>query len=139
MPAPSSSANQRTLHLTDFRSYNEVYGTTNNPWDPSRGPGGSSGGSAAALAAGLVPLESGADIGGSLRAPAHFCGVFSHKPSLDLVPERGSGHRGTAPIAVRGDLSVMGPMARSGADLARELAVIAGPDEWSEGIGGETF
>jgi len=78
MPAPSSSANQRTLHLTDFRSYNEVYGTTNNPWDPSRGPGGSSGGSAAALAAGLVPLESGADIGGSLRAPAHFCGVFSH-------------------------------------------------------------
>jgi hypothetical protein len=55
------------------------------------------------------------------------------------VPERGSGHRGTAQIAVRGDLSVMGPMARSGAHLARELAVIAGPDEWSEGIGGETF
>jgi len=72
--------------LRDWQSYNEVYGTTNNPWDLSRSPGGSSGGSAAALAAGFVPLEFGSDIGGSLRAPAHFCGVFSHKPSLDLVP-----------------------------------------------------
>jgi amidase len=123
------------LHLIDLQSYNEVYGTTNNPWDLSRGPGGSSGGAAAALAAGLVPLELGADLGGSLRAPAHFCGVFSHKPSLDLVPERGSGFPGTPAIPVRGDLSVIGPMARSAADLALELAVIAGPDEWSEGIG----
>ena len=77
----------------------------------------------------------GADIGGSLRAPAHFCGVFSHKPSLDLIPQRGSGFPGTPAIPVRGDLSVIGPMARSAADLALELAVIAGPDEWSEGIG----
>ena len=90
--------------LTDWQSYNEVYGTTNNPWDLRRTPGGSSGGAAAALAAGFVPLELGSDIGGSLRAPAHFCGVFSHKPSLDLIPQRGSGppadarHRGSKRI-----------------------------------------
>jgi amidase len=121
--------------LGDWQSYNEVYGTTNNPWDLSRTPGGSSGGSAAALAAGLVPLELGSDIGGSLRAPAHFCGVFAHKPSLDLVPQRGSGYPETPPIPVRGDMSVIGPMARSAADLQLELEVIAGPDEMWEGIG----
>src|ERR1700730_10262445 len=75
------------LGLADWQSYNEIYGTTNNPWDFARTPGGSSGGAAAALAAGFVPLELGSDIGGSPRAPAHFCGVFSHKPSLDLVPQ----------------------------------------------------
>jgi amidase len=121
--------------LTDWQSYNDVYGTTNNPWDLSRSPGGSSGGSAAALAAGFVPLEFGSDIGGSLRAPAHFCGVFSHKPSLDLVPQRGSGPPQTPAIPVRGDLAVIGPMARSAADLALELSVAAGPDELTEGIG----
>src|SRR5262249_2033843 len=88
------------LHLIDWQSYNDVFGTTNNPWDFARSPGGSSGGAAAALAAGFVPLELGADTGGSLRAPAHFCGVFSHKPSLDLVPERGSGFPGTPSIPV---------------------------------------
>ena len=123
------------LHLTDWQSYNDVFGTTNNPWDLGRSPGGSSGGAAAALAAGFVPLELGADAGGSLRAPAHFCGVFSHKPSLELVPERGSGFPGSPAIPVRGDLSVIGPMARGATDLALELAVIAGPDERSEGIG----
>jgi amidase len=121
--------------LRDWQSYNEVYGTTNNPWDLSRSPGGSSGGSAAALAAGFVPLEFGSDIGGSLRAPAHFCGVFSHKPSLDLVPQRGSGPPQTPAIPVRGDLAVIGPMARSAADLALELSVATGPDELTEGIG----
>lgn len=121
--------------LRDWQSYNDVYGTTNNPWDLSRSPGGSSGGSAAALAAGFVPLEFGSDIGGSLRAPAHFCGVFSHKPSLDLVPQRGSGPPQTPAIPVRGDLAVIGPMARSAADLALELSVAAGPDELTEGIG----
>jgi hypothetical protein len=65
------------LNLSDWQSFNEVYGTTNNPWNLSRTPGGSSGGSAAALAAGFVPLELGSDIGGSLRAPAHFCGVLT--------------------------------------------------------------
>jgi amidase len=123
------------LRLTDWQSYNEVYGTTNNPWDLGRTPGGSSGGAAAALAAGFVPLELGSDIGGSLRAPAHFCGVFAHKPSLDLVPQRGAGPPQTPAIPVRGDMAVAGPMARSAADLALELEVLAGPDELSDGIG----
>src|SRR3954451_9028018 len=121
--------------LADWQSYNNIYGTTNNPWDLSRPRGGSSGGSAAALAAGFVPLELGSDIGGSLRAPAHFCGVFSHKPSLDLVPQRGAGPPKTPANPVRGDLAVIGPMARSAADLALALDVVAGPDELSEGIG----
>ena len=123
------------LNLGDWQSYNEIYGTTNNPWDLTRSPGGSSGGGAAALAAGFVPLELGSDIGGSLRAPAHFCGVFSHKPSLDLVPQRGALPPQTPANPVRGDLAVIGPMARSAADLALELAVVAGPDELMEGIG----
>ena len=123
------------LQLSDWQSFNEVYGTTNNPWDLTRTPGGSSGGAAAALAAGFVPLELGSDIGGSLRAPAHFCGVFAHKPSLDLVPQRGGGPPETPANPVRGDLSVHGPMARSAADLSLELEVLAGPDELMEGAG----
>ena len=85
--------------LSDWQSYNDIYGTTNNPWNLERTPGGSSGGAAAALAAGFVPLELGSDIGGSLRAPAHYCGVFSHKPSLDLIPPRGAGYPETPAIA----------------------------------------
>jgi amidase len=123
------------INLEDWQSYNAIYGTTNNPWDVGRTPGGSSGGSAAALAAGFVPLEFGSDIGGSLRAPAHFCGVFSHKPSLDLVPQRGSGPPHTPAIPVRGDLAVIGPMARNAADLALALTATAGPDALAEGIG----
>jgi amidase len=123
------------LQLADWQSYNEVYGTTNNPWDLTRTPGGSSGGAAAALAAGFVALELGSDIGGSLRAPAHYCGVFAHKPSLDLVPLRGSGPPKSPALPVRLDLPVAGPMARSAADLALELSVLAGPDEMWDGIG----
>src|ERR1700730_9489644 len=123
------------LGLADWQSYNEIYGTTNNPWDFARTPGGSSVGAAAALAAGFVPLELGSDIGGSLRAPAHFCGVFSHKPSLDLVPQRSSGPPQIPAVPVRGDLAVYGPMARSAVDLALELEVLAGPDELMEGVG----
>ena len=123
------------VDLADWQSFNEVYGTTNNPWDVGRTPGGSSGGSAAALAAGLVPLELGSDIGGSLRAPAHFCGIYAHKTSLDLVPQRGIGYPETPANPARGDMSVIGPMARSAADLALELDVIAGPDEQWEGVG----
>jgi len=79
--------------LGDWQSYNEIYGTTNNPWDLGRTPGGSSGGSAAALAAGFGPLSLGSDIGGSLRVPAHYCGVYAHKPTLALVPARGGTRR----------------------------------------------
>ena len=75
--------------LMDWQSENTIYGTTNNPWNLALTPGGSSGGAAAALASGFVALELGSDIGGSLRCPAHFCGVYAHKPSLDLVPSRG--------------------------------------------------
>ncbi|MGA7327556.1 MAG: amidase [Rhodomicrobium sp.] len=115
--------------LMDWQSYNDVYGTTNNPWDLSRTAGGSSGGSAASLAAGYVALELGSDIGGSLRVPAHFCGVFAHKPSYGLVPRRGHTPPGIPALPQNVDLSVAGPMARSASDLALALDILAGPDE----------
>jgi amidase len=114
--------------LSDWQSFNEIYGTTNNPWDLGRTPGGSSGGSAASLAAGYVPLELGSDIGGSLRAPAHYCGVFAHKPTQALVPARGQTPPGVPALPVDTDLAVVGPMARSAGDLSLLLDVIAGPD-----------
>ena len=117
------------LSLADWQSYNDIYGTTNNPWDLTRTPGGSSGGSAAALAAGYVSLELGSDIGGSLRVPAHYCGVYAHKPSLVLVPGRGQTPPNVPPLPFENDLAVIGPMARSAADLALALDVVAGPDE----------
>jgi len=113
------------LLLGDFQSYNDVYGQTNNPWDLSRVPGGSSGGSAAALAAGLTGLEAGSDIGGSLRNPAHYTGTYAHKPSYGIVPTRGQMPPG---IVGAGDLSVVGPMARSAEDLDLALGLIAGSD-----------
>ena len=116
-----------SLHLADWQSYNAIYGTTNNPFDLGRTPGGSSGGAAAALAAGYVPLELGSDIGGSLRVPASFCGVFAHKPTFGIVPMRGMAPPGTPQRGV--DLAVAGPMARSAADLAVALDVVAGPDD----------
>ncbi len=113
------------LMLADLQSYNEIYGTTNNPWDPSRGPGGSSGGEAAAVAAGLTALGAGSDIAGSLRNPAHYCGIYGHKPSWGLIPIRGHSPAGTlAPI----DISVVGPMARHAQDLDLAMRVLAGPD-----------
>jgi amidase len=121
--------------LSDWQSYNEIYGTTNNPWDLGRTPGGSSGGSAAALACGFGPLTLGSDMGGSLRAPAHYCGVYAHKPTLGLVPGRGQTPPGVEPLPRDSDLAVVGPMARSAADLALALDVIAGPDEARAGIG----
>jgi amidase len=120
------------LMLADMQSYNSIYGTTNNPWDLGRTPGGSSGGSAAALAAGYVSLELGTDFGGSLRLPASFCGIFAHKPTHGIVPMRGSAGPPGSPslsVPVRVDLAVAGPMARSAGDLALALDVIAGPDE----------
>jgi len=77
------------IYLADYQSYNAIYGTTNNPWDLSRAPGGSSGGSAAALAAGLTGIDAGSDIGSSIRNPAHYCGVYGHKPTFGIVPPRG--------------------------------------------------
>ena len=115
------------LALADFQSYNEVYGTTNNPYDHSRIPGGSSGGSAAALAAGLTGLEIGSDIGGSIRNPAHFCGIFGHKPTFNLLWTRG--HSPPGDVRAAGDISVIGPMARSAADLDHALRIMAGPDD----------
>ncbi len=117
------------FNLNDWQSYNEIYGTTNNPWDVTRTPGGSSGGSAAALAAGLAYLSAGSDIGGSLRVPAHFCGVYSHKPTLDLVSMRGHVPGGIAGLpGFSTGLAVAGPMARSAADLMAALGVLGGPD-----------
>jgi amidase len=121
--------------LGDWQSYNEIYGTTNNPWDLGRTPGGSSGGSAAALAAGFGPLSLGSDIGGSLRVPAHYCGVYAHKPTWSLVPGRGLTPPGGTPLSREVDLAVVGPMARSAADLVLAMEVIAGPDERRAGIG----
>ena len=115
------------MALADFQSYNEVYGTTNNPWDHARGPGGSSGGSAAAMAAGLSGLEYGSDIGGSIRNPASYCGVYGHKPTFGIVPKRGQTFDNTN--LTEGDISVVGPIARSAEDLALALDVTAGPDE----------
>jgi amidase len=123
------------LGLGDFQSYNDIYGTTNNPWDISRSLGGSSGGSAAALAAGFGSLSFGLDIGGSLRVPAHFCGVYAHKPSIGLVPLRGYSLPPVPPLPTTGDLAVAGPMARHASDLALALEAIAGLDELTEGIG----
>lgn len=117
------------IYAGDIQSYNDVYGTTNNPHDPSRTPGGSSGGSAAALAMGFTPIELGSDIGGSIRVPAHYSGVVGHKPSYGIVPAHGQipGPPGTLSQA---DLAVAGPMARSVADLRVGLDVMAGPDRW---------
>ena len=122
------------IRLGDWQSYNDIYGTTNNPWDSRRTPGGSSGGSAAALAAGYGPLSLGSDIGGSLRAPAHYCGVYAHKPTLGLVPLRGHTPPSLPPLPRELDLTVAGPMARSAIDLALLLDVVAGPDEQTGGI-----
>lgn len=113
--------------LGDWQSFNPVYGSTRNPWDLDRTPGGSSGGGAAALAAGLSALECGSDIGGSIRQPAHACGVFGHKPTWGLIPPRG--HAPVPGIAAMTDISVVGPLARSADDLAVALDILAGPDE----------
>src|SRR5271157_1230054 len=121
------------LGLDDWQTYNPIYGVTNNPWDRTRSPGGSSGGSSAALAAGFGPLSLGSDIGGSLRVPAHFSGVCAHKPTSDLVPSRGHTPPGVPAWAGRAYLAVVGPMARSVDDLELALDIIAGPDEAADG------
>jgi amidase len=120
-------------HAMDIQSYNEVYGTTHNPWDGSRTPGGSSGGSAAALAAGFTSLELGSDLGGSVRLPAHYTGVFGHKPTFGIVPRYGHipPMPGRVPehIMPMLPLFVVGPLARSADDLALALEVLTTPGD----------
>jgi amidase len=112
--------------LADWQSYNDVYGTTSNPWNTDLTPGGSSGGSAAALAAGLTGVDAGSDIGSSIRNPAHYCGVFGLKPTYGIIPLRRHALPGAfAPT----DISVVGPLARGAADLDIMLDVMSGPDE----------
>jgi amidase len=112
----------------DFQCNSPVFGLANNPWDVSYTPGGSTGGGAAAIASGMSPLEIGSDIGGSIRLPAHFCGVFGHKPTENLVSI--AGHIPEPPGAPRGvrHMAVVGPLARSVGDLRLALTLIAGPD-----------
>ena len=111
--------------LSDWQSFNAMHGTCNNPWDLARTPGGSSGGSAAALAAGLTGLDAGSDIGASIRNPAHYCGVFGHKPTWEIVSGRGQALPGDrAPT----DIAVVGPLARSAADLKLAMDLLSGAD-----------
>jgi len=119
------------LHLGDWQTFNAIYGTTNNPWNLERGPGGSSGGAAAALAAGLTGLEIGSDIGASIRNPAHYCGVYGHKPTWGICPS--TGHTIYGNVAET-DIAVIGPLARSADDLAISLDAIAGFEEIDAGL-----
>lgn len=117
------------FELMDGQSFNDIYGTSNNPWDLARTPGGSSGGTAASLAAGMAFFGIGSDIGGSIRAPAAFCGIYGHKPTLDLVSLMGHVPGGAhEPPGFSTLLAVAGPMARSADDLEEGLRVLAGPE-----------
>ncbi|WP_221891322.1 amidase [Microbispora sp. KK1-11] len=122
------------LGLQDIQSFNEIYGITTNPWDHARTSGGSSGGSAAALASGFGALSIGSDIAGSLRTPAHFCGVYAHKPTLGLAANRGMVPPSEPALPVDLDLAVVGPMARTARDLTLLLDVMAGPDPLTLGV-----
>jgi len=119
------------LLLADWQSYNDIYGVTNNPWDLSPSPGGSSGGSAAALASGMTSLDAGSDIGASIRNPAHFCGLFGHKPSYGVVSPRGHAMPGAIAAA---DISVIGPLARTAEDIRFAFEAMVGPDK-AEAVG----
>ena len=113
------------LMLSDWQSFNAIYGTTNNPWDVTRTPGGSSGGSAVALATGMSAIEIGSDIGASIRNPAHYCGVYGHKPTYGVVPYRGHMLPGSTVVS---DITVAGPLARSARDLCAMLKILAGSE-----------
>ncbi|OCB12701.1 amidase [Mycolicibacterium porcinum] len=125
------------LGLQDIQSFNDIYGTTCNPWDRGRTSGGSSGGSAAALASGFGALSIGSDLAGSLRTPAHFCGVYAHKPTLGLAAMRGMTPPSLPALPTEADLAVVGPMARSASDLILLLDVMAGPDPLTSGVAHE--
>ncbi|KAA9148543.1 amidase [Amycolatopsis acidicola] len=109
----------------DIQTYNDVFGATSNPWDTSRTPGGSSGGSAAAVADGLCGFDLASDIAGSIRIPAHFCGVYGLKPSVGSVPGEGYvDHVGGGAVAPDGN--VLGPICRSAEDLGLAMSVLSG-------------
>lgn len=111
----------------DIQTYNDVFGVTSNPWDLARIPGGSSGGAAAAVAAGFTSFEIGTDIGGSVRVPSHCCGVYGLKPSYGVISQRGYlDHVGGG--TTDADINVFGPIARGADDLELLLGVLAGPD-----------
>ena len=115
------------LNLADWQSFNVIYGTTSNPWDTDRTPGGSSGGSAAALATGMSALEVGSDIGSSIRNPSHYCGVFGLKPTWNAISVHGQKLPGwTTDI----DIAVGGPMARNAEDLSLAFEVLQGPSRF---------
>lgn len=118
-------------NAADWQSSNPLFGRTNNPWDLERTPGGSSGGSAAAVAAGLSPLEFGGDLGGSIRIPAAFCGVYGHKASETAAPRSGHYPGLLLPNAVL-TMAAQGPLARGADDLELALDVIAGPEVGEE-------
>ena len=113
------------LAASDHQSYNPIHGVTRNPWNAERTVGGSSGGAAAALASGLTALELGSDIGGSIRVPSHYCGVWGHKPSYGIVPQRGHVPPMPGTLAASA-LAVCGPMGRSAADLELALDLLTG-------------
>jgi amidase len=110
----------------DLQTFNEMFGTTNNPWDLTRVPGGSSGGAAAAVACGMTSFEIGTDIGGSVRVPSAFCGVYGHKPSFGVIPTLGYLDEPNGGVA-ESDVNVFGPIARSADDLALLFGLLAGP------------
>ena len=117
------------LYMSDLQAFNAVYGSTKNPWDVTRTSGGSSGGAAAALASGMTPLELGSDLAGSIRTPAHFCGVYGHRSTFDLVPVQGHFIGGRTRTGL--EFTVAGPMARCVEDLKLGLSVLAGPVTWT--------
>jgi amidase len=111
----------------DYQTHNPIFGTTRNPWNLERTVGGSSGGSAAATAAGLSGLDLGSDLAGSIRIPAGYCGVFGLRPSYGIIPTRGH-VPGPPGSLVEADMGTVGPLARDAADLDLALSVLAGPD-----------
>ena len=113
--------------LGDWQADSPVYGRTGNPWDLTRTPGGSTGGGSAALAAGLTPLEVGSDIGGSIRVPAAYCGVYGHRPSETAIPKSGAFPLADLPNPAS-LMFVQGPLARTATDLALLFDVLRGPE-----------
>jgi amidase len=113
----------------DYRADNPIFGRTNNPWDLSRTPGGSTGGGSAAVSAGLSAFDVGSDLAGSVRTPAHYCGLFAIKPTDRRIPNTGHiPEPPGVPRAVR-HMNTLGPLARSADDLALLVQVLSGPDE----------